>query len=114
LPALAARPAVLLNGLKLVATLRLKRVPVLTGVTPLLIAGTPEGGVTGVCVRDAKGKEHAFDCDAVGLGYHLRPETQLADLARCQFRFDDESRQWLPRIDADETLVCRCEAVTAG
>jgi len=101
LPALAARPDVLWNGLKLVALLRSAGVRVMTGITPLLIAGSDAAGVTGVRVRDAKGREHAFDCDAVGLGYHLRAESQLADLAKCQFRFDAESRQWLPRIDED-------------
>jgi NADPH-dependent 2,4-dienoyl-CoA reductase/sulfur reductase-like enzyme len=98
---LAARPGVLWNGLKLVAWLRSAGVPVMTGITPLEIAGTPEGGVTGVSVRDAGGRAHAFDCDAVGLGYHLRAESQLADLAHCEFRFDFESRQWLPVIDED-------------
>jgi NADPH-dependent 2,4-dienoyl-CoA reductase/sulfur reductase-like enzyme len=101
LPALAARPAVLWNGLALMAKLRIARVPILAGVTPLAIAGTDASGISGVRVRGAGGREHAFDCDAVGLGYHLRAESQLADLAKCEFRFDPESRQWLPRIDED-------------
>jgi NADPH-dependent 2,4-dienoyl-CoA reductase/sulfur reductase-like enzyme len=101
LPALATRPGVLWNGLKLVAKLRAAGVRLLTGITPLSIAGSDASGVTGVRVRDAAGREHAFDCDAVGLGYHLRAESQLADLAKCEFRFDTESRQWLPRIDED-------------
>lgn len=101
LPALATRPGVLLNGLKLVATLRGAGVRILTGIEPLAIGGTDAGGVSGVRVRDAKGREHAFECDAVALGYHLRAESQLADLAKCQFRFDAESRQWLPRLDED-------------
>ncbi|MBA3253156.1 MAG: response regulator [Pseudomonadota bacterium] len=33
-------------------------------------------------LRDGKGRELRFDCEAVGLGYHLRAETQLADLVR--------------------------------
>ncbi|MBI5275763.1 MAG: NAD(P)/FAD-dependent oxidoreductase [Burkholderiales bacterium] len=98
---LAARPGVLVNGMKLVAGLRAAGVTLLTGITPLRVGGTAEGGVTDVRVRDASGHEHAFDCDAVGLGYHLRPETQLADLAHCDFRFDAESRQWFPVIDED-------------
>ena len=52
-------------------------------------------------VRDARGPEQRFDADAVALGWHLRAETQLADLARCEFDFEPASRQWLPRIDAD-------------
>ncbi len=101
LPALAARPGVLINGLKLVASLRAAGVRMLSGITPLRVDGTDEGGVTGVQVRDAKGRVHSFDCDAVAMGYHLRAESQLADLAGCEFRFDEASRQWLPRIDED-------------
>jgi NADPH-dependent 2,4-dienoyl-CoA reductase/sulfur reductase-like enzyme len=101
LPRLAARPAVLLNGLKLVASLRMAGVRVMTGVTPVELAGSPTSGVTGVRVRDKRGREHAFECDAVALGYHLRSEAQLADIAKCEFRFDAASRQWLPRIDED-------------
>lgn len=101
LPALAARPEVLFKGMMLTVALRKAGVAVHTGVTPLRINGTPQAGVQGVVARDSKGRELHFDCDAVGLGYHLRAETQLADLARCEFRFDAESRQWLPKIDAD-------------
>ena len=101
LPRLATRPAVLLNGLKLVASLRMAGVRVMTGVTPVEISGSPQSGVSAVRVRDGRGREHAFACDAVALGYHLRSEAQLADLAKCEFRFDPASRQWLPRIDDD-------------
>ncbi|HTN49346.1 MAG TPA: FAD/NAD(P)-binding oxidoreductase [Burkholderiaceae bacterium] len=101
LPALASRPGVLWNGLKLVAALKAAGVRTMTGITPVAIEGTDELGVSGVRVRDAQGREHYFDSDAIGMGYHLRAESQLADLAKCEFRFDAESRQWLPRIDAD-------------
>lgn len=101
LPAMAARPGVLWNGLVLMAKLRAAGVPILSGVTPMAVAGSDASGVSGVRVRDARGREHSFECDAVGLGYHLRAESQLADLAKCEFRFDAESRQWLPRIDED-------------
>jgi NADPH-dependent 2,4-dienoyl-CoA reductase/sulfur reductase-like enzyme len=101
LPKLLARPAVLRNGLALVAGLKRAGVQVLTGVTPVEITGSKENGVQGVVVRDKRGNEHSFECDAVGMGYHLRPETQLADLARCTFRFDHETRQWLPEVGED-------------
>lgn len=101
LPKLLARPAVLRNGLALVANLKRAGVPVLTGITPVEIKGSPDAGVRGVVIRDRHGKERSFECDAVGMGYHLRPETQLADLARCTFRFDHETRQWLPEVGED-------------
>jgi len=101
LPKLLARPAVLRNGLALVMGLKRAGVPVLTGITPIEIKGSPETGVQGVVIRDNRGNERSFECDAVAMGYHLRPETQLADLARCAFRFDHETRQWLPETGED-------------
>jgi NADPH-dependent 2,4-dienoyl-CoA reductase/sulfur reductase-like enzyme len=101
LPKLAARPDVLLKGVALVAALRRARVPLLTGVTPIEIAGNPETGVSGVTIRNRAGATQTIACDAVALGYHLRPETQLADLVRCTFVFDAATRQWLPEIDPD-------------
>jgi NADPH-dependent 2,4-dienoyl-CoA reductase/sulfur reductase-like enzyme len=97
---LLRRPRLLLRGLALVASLLRANVKVLNAVVPMRIDGSPEGGVSGVVVRDARGAEHAIACDAIGLGWHLRAETQLADLARCEFAFEPLSRQWLPRIDA--------------
>jgi NADPH-dependent 2,4-dienoyl-CoA reductase/sulfur reductase-like enzyme len=101
LPKLLARPSVLLKGLTLVARIKRAGVPVLTGITPVEITGTPEMGVQAVVIRDASGGTRTFACDAVAMGYHLRPETQLADLARCAFRFDAETRQWLTEVDED-------------
>jgi NAD(P)H-nitrite reductase large subunit len=72
---------------------------VLAGVTPIAIGG--DGRVACVTVRDADGRERKFACDALGLGYGLRSETQLADLARCDFAFDGIGRQWLPTTDQD-------------
>lgn len=101
LPKLLARPSVLFNGLALVASIKRAGVLVLTGITPVEITGDADAGVQGVIVSDAIGCSHSFTCDAVAMGYHLRPETQLADLARCNFRFDAETRQWLPEVDVD-------------
>ncbi|RDJ97238.1 NAD(P)/FAD-dependent oxidoreductase, partial [Cupriavidus lacunae] len=98
---LLARPRLALRGLGLIRGLKHAGVPVLQGVAPLAIDGDDRLGVRGVTVRDARGREQRFACDAVGLGWHLRAETQLADLARCEFAFEPVSRQWLPRIDAD-------------
>lgn len=102
--ALLARPRLALRGLGLIASLRRAGVAVLQGVAPLRIEGDDAQGVEGVqgvVVRDAQGRERRFGADAVGLGWHLRAEAQLADLARCEFVFEPVSRQWLPRIDAD-------------
>ena len=107
LPKLGSRPDVLIKGLRLMARLAFSGVPMLRGITPVEIHGDPEIGVSGVTIRQASGQLRRFDCDAVGLGYHLRPETQLADLARCEFEFDAATRQFWPRIDADGRSTIR-------
>lgn len=101
LPRLMARPDVVLKGMKHLASLKLSGIAIHRGVTPLEIHGDAETGVSGVSVRLASGAIRRFDCDAVGLGYHLRPETQLADLARCDFEFDAQTRQFWPTVDID-------------
>ncbi len=101
LPRLLAIPAALRKGIALTGVLKRARVPVHRGVTPVRIAGSAEHGVTGVEARLAGGAKFEAECDAVGLGYHLRPETQLADLAGCEFRFDEDARQWLAHTDED-------------
>jgi NADPH-dependent 2,4-dienoyl-CoA reductase/sulfur reductase-like enzyme len=101
LPKLLAAPTVLWNGLLLALALSRAGVPVYTGIEPLEIAGTAQDGVSGISFKDASGRIRKLGCDAVALGYHLRPETQLADLARCEFRFEPCTRQWLPQADPD-------------
>lgn len=101
LPALLARPSQLFNGIRMTLALRRAGVPLSHGVEPIEIHGTPDSGVQAVSFRDQKGATHRIDCDAIAIGYHVRPETQLADLACCPFRFDENTRQWLPETDAD-------------
>lgn len=98
---LLANWRVLAKGIALTLALRRARVPVHGGIAPVAIDGTPEHGVTAFRWRDAGGGEHRIECDAVALGWHLRPEAQLADLAKCRFAFDAETQQWLPEVDAD-------------
>jgi NADPH-dependent 2,4-dienoyl-CoA reductase/sulfur reductase-like enzyme len=101
LPNLFAAPSTLLKGMALTASLRRAGVPMYTGVEPLEIVGTAENGVSAISFKDSGGRAVERRCDAVALGYHLRPETQLVDLARCEFYFDPHSRQWLPQVDPD-------------
>lgn len=98
---LLANWRLLLRGAGLELALRRAGVPVHRGVVPLRIEGDAERGVSGFTWRGADGREQRVDCDAVALGFHLRPEAQLADLARCAFEWHAAARQWRPRIDAD-------------
>lgn len=50
--------------------------------------------------QDAAGRPRVTPCDSVALGWHLRAETALADLAGAVFDWSDLWQQWLPRTDA--------------
>ncbi|PQZ91177.1 MULTISPECIES: NAD(P)/FAD-dependent oxidoreductase [Pseudomonas] len=94
LPKLLARPAVLFTGLKLLAQLYRAKVAVHLGIKPLQVLGDAENGVMGVRFTTGGGRVETVQADAVALGYHLRPETQLGDLAGCAMAFDQASSQW--------------------
>lgn len=99
-PALArTAPRTLARGLSYMARLRASRVPVLHGVSALAVEGAKRAEA--LRFRDAGGAERRIPCDAVALGFGLRAETQLADLAGAPLRFDPDFRQWLPATDAD-------------
>ena len=97
LPQLLARPAVLAKGAYFLARLRLAGVVLRRGVT--LLGAEGEGRVTALRWARA-GREETTACDAIGFGYGVRSETQLADLAGCAFDFDALDQAWLPRRDA--------------
>jgi len=101
LPRLLAGWRLLLHGAGLELALRRAGVAVHRGIEPSRIEGTPASGVAGFAWRDARGRSQHIDCDAVALGFHLRPEAQLADLARCAFEYHAPTRQWRPRVDTD-------------
>lgn len=97
-PGMLRGPATFAKGLYYIGWLRAHGVRIAEGVTPLAIEG--EGTVEGIRWRDAKGREHRAECDAVGLGWGLKPEAQLADLAGIPFDFDERQHGWAPRRDA--------------
>jgi NADPH-dependent 2,4-dienoyl-CoA reductase/sulfur reductase-like enzyme len=96
---LLVRPGLLARGLGFRARLMAAGVRVENGVQPLAIEGAAE--VQGVRYRDAAGTERTLACDAVGMGFHLRSETQLADLAGVPFQFDAATQQWAAQSDGD-------------
>jgi NADPH-dependent 2,4-dienoyl-CoA reductase/sulfur reductase-like enzyme len=91
-------PPTFMRGLHYVAALRARRVPIAEGVTPLAIEG--EGVADALRWRNAGGREQVTPCDAVALGWGLKPEAQLADLAGVPFRFDEIGHNWVPERDA--------------
>jgi NADPH-dependent 2,4-dienoyl-CoA reductase/sulfur reductase-like enzyme len=98
LPALIGAPRTLLRGLAYLGDAMRAGVPTLHGVRPLAIEGN--GHAESLVLRDRAGRERRFACDAVALGYGLKPETQLAELAGTQIGYDERFRLWLPKTDA--------------
>jgi NAD(P)H-nitrite reductase large subunit len=112
IPGLFAMPSLLWRGIGLVRATRAAGVPIVRGMRPIEIRGTADGGVDGVKYRDRRGRIRELACDAVALGYHLRSETQLADLAGCAFSFNPRIRQWV--ADIDDKHRCAANVYMAG
>ncbi|WP_312895231.1 NAD(P)/FAD-dependent oxidoreductase [Microvirga sp.] len=93
---LFAQPSVVLRGFRYAAELMARGVAVRFGVQPVRIDGATR--VEGVVWRE-RDVEHRLACDAIGYGFSLRSETQLADLAGCRFVFDARDRAWRPERD---------------
>lgn len=95
---LLALPALLLRGLKFRRDLKAKGVALHEGVRLSGIEG--KQSVQGVTFIKGQGV-HRLDCDAVGLGFGLNPEMQLAELAGGRTRFDRTFRQWVLAHDGE-------------
>jgi NADPH-dependent 2,4-dienoyl-CoA reductase/sulfur reductase-like enzyme len=96
---LAAAPSTLARGLGYMAALRRGGVSLHHGVKLHAFEGTTV--VEAVRFRDRRGEEITLTCDAVALGFGIKPETQLVELAGVPMRYDPVFRQWLPGADAD-------------
>jgi hydrogen cyanide synthase HcnB len=99
-PAMMAGGTALLKGTYYMVRLIAAGVTIRSGIRPLAIEATGEQRVAAVRYGAADGKVASVACDAVGMGFGLRAETQLADLLDVQFEFNQSLRQWLPVVDA--------------
>ena len=98
-PKLARQPATFAKGLYYVGWLKMRGVRIERNVSLIGIHGAQ--GVSAIEWRSSTdgSKTETIACDAVGISFGLKPETQLADLAGCRFRFDTHNRCWLPDLD---------------
>ncbi|MDQ7251593.1 FAD/NAD(P)-dependent oxidoreductase [Dongia sedimenti] len=108
---MAAQAKTAAKGAYYVAKLLSWRIPVIGSVRPARIMG--RDSVEGLEVL-VDGRLRQFDCDAVALGYGLKSESQLAELAGAQFVFDRAQNQWLPEIDDHGRAVGRDGLYLAG
>ncbi|MFM0597644.1 FAD/NAD(P)-dependent oxidoreductase [Paraburkholderia dilworthii] len=99
-PKLARQPSTFAKGLYYVGWLKTRGVRIERNVTLVGVHG--EQGVRAIEFRASTtgSSTETLACDAVGISFGLKPETQLADLAGCRFRFDATNRCWLPELDA--------------
>jgi hydrogen cyanide synthase HcnB len=104
---LAVMPEALVQGARYVGWLKRHKVRILHGYRPLRAhtAAAYDGGTEAghrlamlEFISDS-GDRLEVDCDAAAIGYGLKAETQLADLAGATFGFDTTNRQWLPLTD---------------
>ncbi|MDH3742776.1 MAG: NAD(P)/FAD-dependent oxidoreductase [Hyphomicrobiales bacterium] len=95
----AAAPIISMRGIGYVRALKAGGVQVKHGVRSMRFGAGKDGGVAGVRYENSTGSEEEVVCDAVAFGFGLRPETQLADLAGCRFRYDDLQQMWFPEMD---------------
>lgn len=108
---MAAQPATAAKGAYYIGKLLSWRIPITSGVRPARILGSD--GVTGVELL-VDGRLREIDCDAVALGYGLKSESQLAELAGARFVFDRVQQQWLPETDAQGRAIGREGLYLAG
>lgn len=100
------RRDLLQQGLRYVSTLRRHRVPMLRRHAVVEIRGTARAEEAVVAPLDGKwrplpGGRRTFMADALGLGFGLRPNTELTQLAGCAHDYDPARGGWHPRRDAD-------------
>ena len=108
---MAAQARTAVKGAYYLAKLKAWRVPLIAAATPSRVLGTDS--VLGLEVL-ADGRLHTIDCDAVALGYGLKSESQLAELAGAQFAFDRVQNQWLPQTDDHGRTIGREGLYLAG
>lgn len=112
MPDLLRQPATALKGAYYLGWLLAQGIPVLAGWKPKrLIHGDR---IEGIDVGKGGVSERRIECDAVALGYGLKSETQLAELAGAPFAFDPVQRQWLPEADAFGRVTARPGLYLAG
>ncbi|MFL9924715.1 FAD/NAD(P)-binding oxidoreductase [Herbaspirillum lusitanum] len=106
LPVMLRMPSVLLKGMYYLGWLLAHGIPLHSHARLLRVEGGEQVDAViwrreNMAAPDANpAPEYRLACDALGFGYTLRSETQLADLLGCRFAFDPLQRAHLPERDA--------------
>ena len=91
------------KGIWYMSRLRAAGITVRAGITP--IAADGDSALEAVRYRDRRGREHRIACTGLGIGYSVKSEVQLAELAGCEIAFDPLAQQWLPQTDEEGRAI---------
>lgn len=95
---IATVPALLGQGLGLMARLRMRGVVMRHGVTDMAITGDRRVQQVSYVW---KGRTQTQTCDGVAIGHGLRSEVQLAELAGCRLAYNATFDQFQPVVDSE-------------
>lgn len=105
LPGLLNQPRQLARGLYYVGWLLARGIKLRRGIRIVRAKGKThaipeqEDRIAELVIQGCRGRLETLACDALGFGYALRSETQIADILSCDFRFDPLQRGYLPLKD---------------
>ncbi len=99
IPGLLMGAFTLAKGLWYQNWMRFNGIAIRRGIRPVAAEG--DYRLTGLRYLTAAGRERHVACDALAIGWGVKPECQLAELAGCDMAFDAMARQWLPVCDAE-------------
>jgi NADPH-dependent 2,4-dienoyl-CoA reductase/sulfur reductase-like enzyme len=99
MPRMLAEPRLLAEGLRTMGTLIRRRIPIVHGATIERFEG--DGRLSALVYRQRGRSPEKVACDAAAYGHGLRPETQLAELAGSEMRYDQFLRLRVAAADDD-------------
>jgi len=97
LPGLMNQPKQLARGMYYVGWLMTKGIKVRRGIR--IVRAEGQHRLCALVIQNERGDQETLECDAVGVGYALRSETQIADMLGCEFKFDSLQRAHIPVKD---------------
>lgn len=97
LPGLLNQPKQLVRGMYYVGWLMSRGIKVRRGIR--IVRAEGQDSLEALVIKNERGEIETIACDAVGVGYALRSESQIADGLGCEFEFDPMQRAHVPLKD---------------
>ncbi|MFC4350727.1 FAD-dependent oxidoreductase [Fodinicurvata halophila] len=94
---LAHLPYAAVRGVGFMLSLRRMGVPIYRGAHAIRFEGDPDDGLSAVSFESG-GRSHQLSCVAAAMGFGVRSEWQLAELAGAQLNWSDIQQQWVPAL----------------